>query len=167
MTNEEFGLPPVEATQETPEQKVARLRAEAAAAVAKETDAAMLARFTAEARAAIAPPPPDAQGFPADYDKILINVGNQKTDLAYVPLGLNGYVIKVPRGEEVIIPHCFVSECLERAVEEVTVSSSGGYTTRPAHRFQYSFRGKASREEYQAYMANQKERALRETRQAA
>ena len=168
MANEDFGLPPeVAPIPETSEQREARIRAKAAAAVAAEYEAAMLVRFMAEERAKIAPPGPDAQGFPPDYDRILVSIGNQKTDLTYVPLSLNGYCIKVPRGEEVIIPHCFVEECLEHAIEEVSVQTQGGYITRPAPRFQYSFKGKATKEEYLAYLETQKAKALRETLQAA
>lgn len=167
--NDEFGLPPVQAQsqEDTEQQRLDRLRAQAAAMVAKENDAATLLRFVAEERAKMAPVSPEGQGFPQDYDKISINLGNQKTDLSYVPLGVNGYVIKVPRGEEVILPHIYVKGCLEDAVEEVTIQSMNGYITRPALRFQYSFRGKATTDEYKAFLAKQKEKAERDVARAA
>jgi len=167
MTNEGFGLPPVEVLQEDAEQKVARLRAEAAAVVAKEKDAADLLQFINDERIRIASASPDSAGFLPDYDKVWINVGNQKTDLPYVPLGVNGRVIKAPRGEELILPHIYVQASLGDAVENVTVQSLGGYVTRPAHRFQFSVLGKATVDEYKAYLEKQREKAQRETRQAA
>ena len=163
-SNEDFGLPPVT---ETEEQRLARIRAKAAAAVAAETDEALLARMIAEERARLAPPSPEGQGFALEYSKVIVYQGNDKKDQSFVPLGINGYVIKVPRGVEVIIPHAFVTECLERAVEEVTVTSQNGYTTRPAHRFQWKIIGPATPEEYKAFLEAQRNKAQRELAQAA
>ena len=167
--NTEFGLPPVSESSvaETEEQRLERLRKKAAAAVAVETDEALLKRMIAEERAKVAPPSPDGQGFAPIYSKVIVYQGNDKQDQQFVPLGINGFVIKVPRGEEVIIPHCFVTECLERAIEEITVRSQNGYTTRPAHRFQYRVNGPATPEEYQAYLEKQKTKVQRELAQAA
>lgn len=163
-TNEDFGLPPAV---ETEEQRLARLRAKAAAAVAVETDEAILKRMITEERAKVAPSSPDGQGFAPVYSKVIVYQGDNKQDQSFVPLGINGFVIKVPRGEEVIIPHCFVTECLERAVAEVTVQSYGGYTTRPAHRFQYKVVGPATTEEYRAFLEKQRAKAEREIAQSA
>ncbi len=97
--------------------------------------------------------PIDAQGFPEEYVYLTIFAGRDKQDLAYVPLGIGGYVVKVSRGVEVIIPKVFVTECLEHAVEDITTQSEGGLITRPALRFPYSVRGPATKEAYQAFQA--------------
>ena len=151
---------PFALVEESEEARIARLREVAAQLVAKETDEDLLKRFVAEERAkrAASLPPQetlDAHGFPMDYDRVEVFKGQNKNDLAYVPLSLQGFVLKVPRGEEVIIPACF-TEILEHAVEEVTIKSQGGLVTRPAHRFPFTKRGKATREEYLAYRAEQR-----------
>ena len=156
--NTEFGIPMVEP--ETEAARIERLRAMAVAAVAAETDAEMLERFKAEERAKKLAAsgviiPKDTQGFPANYVRLEIFKGQNKQDQSYVPLGIGGFVIKVPRGEEVIVPACFV-EVLEHAVEEVTIQSQGGLVTRPAHRFPYQVRGKATPEEYKVFQATQR-----------
>lgn len=163
--NEDFGLPPVQAV-ETEEQRLERLRKAAAAVVAKETDEALLKRMIAEERAKVAPPSPDGQGFAPVYSKVIVYQGNDKQDQQFVPLGINGYVLKVPRGVEVIIPHCFVTECLERAVTEITTQSYGGYTTRPAQRFPHKVLGPATAEEYKAFLEKQRVKAEREIAQS-
>lgn len=165
--NQGFG---VEA--ETEGQRVARLRARAVAAVERESDDAMLQRFMAEERLARLPAddtklPVDTQGFPQDYTKVEIFKGQNKFDLAYVPLGINGYTIKVPRGETVILPTCFIEGPLAHAIEEITIQSQGGLITRPAPRFPYNIKGKATIEEYQAYQAQQRAKAERQLGQAA
>ena len=166
QANATFGVPdaaPLAA--ETPEQRLARLTALAEAQVMAETDAEMLARLKAEARQRLNPEraqlPTDTQGFPADYDRVTIFKGQSKQDLAYVPLGINGFVIKVPRGEQVIIPHVF-TEVLEHAVEDVTIQSNGGLITRPSHRFPFNVHGKATPEEYRAFQASQRALAERQ-----
>ena len=165
--NANFGLPPEVVADETPEQRAARIKARAEALAFTEAEEEEVQRLVADARAKRAaanlPPdetrlPVDTQGFPADYDKIVIFKGQSKNDLAYVPIGINGFVIKAPRGETIIIPHVF-TEVLEHAVEEVTVQSQGGLITRPAHRFPYQIQGKATPEEYQAYMQGQRAKA--------
>lgn len=162
--NAEFGLPPV---QETEEQRLERIRAKAAAVVAAETDEVLLKRMIAEERAKATPVSPAGQGFPDEYSRVIIDQGDLKQDDEFVPLGINGFVIKVPRGVEVILPHCFVTEVLERAIEEKTVKSYGGYVTRPAHRFHWKVLGKATAAEYKAYIESQKNKAQRELAQAA
>lgn len=177
MVNNEFGLPPEEAKpqEETEQQRIARLRARAQAQAEAEFDEdAVFAKFLAEARdaraAELAKPvvefQTDTQGFPEDYDKIEIAFGG-KEDVPYVPLGINGFVIKVPRGTDVIVPHLFVTDCLDQAIENITIRSQGGLITRPQRKYPYQFKGKASKAEYQAFQAEQKEKAQRETRQAA
>lgn len=168
--NASFGLPPeaVAAVPETEEQRVARLRAVAEAEVARESDEQLLARLKAEARNrramnSDASIPTDTQGFPADYVRVEIFKGPNKQDPAYVPLGINGFVIKVPRGEEVILPRVFMTECLEHAIEDVTVQSQGGLITRPVHRFPFMMRGPATPDEYRAYQQSQRDKAARET----
>lgn len=161
--NESFALP-----EETEEARVARLREKAEQIVARETDDELIQRFVAEARAKRMPSIQeqgslDAHGFPMDYDRVEIFKGQNKQDQTYVPLGIKGFVLKVPRGEEVIIPSCF-TEVLEHAVEEMTIRSQGGLVTRPALRFPFTKRGKASRDEYLAYRAEQRRRI--ETQQA-
>ena len=162
--NSEFGLPPV---QETEDQRLERLRKKAAEIASAEADEILLKRMITEERAKATPVSPVGQGFAAEYSKIIIYQGRDKNDQEFVPLGINGYTIKVPRGEEVIIPHAFVTECLDRAIEEVTVRSQNGYVTRPAHRFQYKLVSKATAEEYAAYIESQKTKAQRELAQAA
>lgn len=156
--NGSFELP-----EETEEARVARLREIAAKRVARETDEELIDRFVAEARAkrvSSASEPQgslDAHGFPMDYDRVEIFKGQNKNDQSYVPLGIKGFVLKVPRGEEVIIPSCF-TEVLEHAVEEVTIQSQGGLVTRPALRFPFTKRGKATRDEYLVFRTEQRRR---------
>lgn len=152
--NEAFSVP------ETEDERIARLRALAQQEVEKESETAMLARFKAEARAARAIADgsvrvTDTNNFPEDYDRVEIFAGRSKYDQPFVPLGIAGFVIKVPRGEEVIIPSCF-TEVLAHAVEEVTVQSQGGLVTRPSVLYPYAVKGKATKEEYKAYQAEQK-----------
>ena len=144
--------------------RMARLRALAQIEIDKESDQEVVARIVAEERAkrAEALLPKDTSGWPADYDKIEIFEGKSKEDPQYVTLGLNGYTIKVPRGAQVILPHVFVSECLDHAVEDVTIRSQGGLITRPVKRFPYSFVGKATADEYKAFQAEQRELASRQ-----
>lgn len=142
--NANFGLP------QTAEEQIAALKAQLAEANAK--------LITAGIADADAPPgegtgPVDAQGFPEDYVRVEIFQGRDKQDLSYVPLGIGGYVLKVTRGREVIIPSVFVTECLEHAIEEITMQSEGGLVTRPALRFPYQVRGKATKEEFLAQQA--------------
>lgn len=166
LHNAAFGLPPVT---ETSDQRLIRLQKQAEALIAQETDAEVVERMVAEARAkrAAAELPQDTDGFPKEYVRVVIFKGSQKFDLSYVPLGINGFVIKCPRGEEVILPKCFVTECLEHAIEEVTVQSQGGLITRPAHRFPYSLKGPATPEEYKAFQDQQRELHSRQTMAAA
>jgi len=171
--NNAFSVP---ATDETDAQRFARLREKAALQAAQEFDEdAVFAKLLAEARQKrlnvisgdevdLAT---DTRGFPEDYDVIRIFRGQNKQDLSYVPLSLNGLVIKVPRDVEVILPHAFVVDCLDLMVEAVTVQSQGGYVTRPAHRAPYNFIRKATTAEYKAFQAQQIEKAQRETAQAA
>jgi hypothetical protein len=180
--NEDFGLPPVAGEVETAMEKVARLRAAAAAQVAKEFDEdALMARFLAEARtkrtAQLAGDevelPTDTSGLPAEYVKVNIFRGQNKQDLGYVPLQLNGLVIKVPRGVDVILPRVFVTDCLALCVETITspaYDTSGrlsGIELRDSHRFPYSEKGPATTAEYKAFQAQQLELAARQTARAA
>lgn len=185
MANEGFGLPPVEEAKqeiETEAQRIARLRAKAEAQAASEfNEDAVYAQLLAEARAKkaaeLAKPlvefATDTDGFPEEYDAIEVYRGRDKHDLSYVPLGLDGFVIKVPRGREVVLPHVFVTECLDQAIESITepaIDARGnlaGITIRPAHRFPYAFRRKATKAEYQAFMATQRELQSRQMAQAA
>lgn len=162
--NSEFGLPQV---QETAEQRMERLRAKAAEVVAAETDETLLKRMITEERAKATPVSPAGSGFPDDYSRVIVDQGDNKQDPEFLSLGINGFVIKVPRGEEVIIPHCFVTEVLERAIEEKTIKSFGGFVTRPAHRFHWRVMGKATAAEYKAYLETQRNKAQRELAQAA
>lgn len=166
--NQDFGIPQVAVT-ETPAERLARLQAQAEAIIAQETDAEVVERMVAEARAKRAAEllPVDTAGFPKDYVRVVIFKGSQKFDLSYVPLGIGGFVIKVPRGEEVILPKCFVTECLEHAIEEVTVQSEGGLITRPAHRFPYNLKGAATEDEYKAYQQSQRELVTKQQRAVA
>lgn len=164
--NEDFGLPPVQVV-ETEEQRLERLRKAAAAVVAKETDEALLKRMIAEERAKTVPVALVEQGFPAKYSRVIIYQGPGKQDQDFVPLGINGNTVKVPRGVEVILQNCYIEECLERAVEEITVKSFGGYTTRPSHRFQWKIVSSATPEEYRVFMEGQKAKATREIAQSA
>ncbi len=52
-------------------------------------------------------------------------------------------------------------------IEDITISSRGGYVTRPAHRAPYNLIGKATREEYTAFQEREKALAQRETALAA
>ena len=176
--NDEFGLPAVESKAPVDEkQRVAELRAKAEAMVAQEFDEdAVLAKLVAEARVrrmkALLPEndtvlPTDTKDLPEEYDRIEIFAGREKNDLAYVPLGLEGLVIKAPRGREIILPHIFVTECLDHAIENVTVRSQGGLISRPVARFPYNFKGKATKAEYQAFQKQEREQFQRDTALAA
>lgn len=163
-------------TDETDAERITRLRAKAELQAAQEFDEdALYAKVLAEARdkrmrvlsGDEVDLPTDTRGFPEDYDVIKIYRGQGKQDLNYVPLSLNGLVLKVPRDREVIVPHAFVEDCLAFCIEDVTVQSNGGYVTRPAHRFPYNFIRKATTDEYKAFQASEKELAQRETALAA
>jgi len=165
--NTDFGLP-----KETPEQRLVRLQAAAAQIISDETDDEIIARMVATARDARKEEaadtlPKDTEGFPAEYVKVEIFSGNDKHDLAYVPLGINGFVIKCPRGVPVIIPKAFVTQCLENAIEEITIQSQGGLITRPRHRFPYNVKGTATQEEYREFQLAQRSLATQQTMAAA
>lgn len=153
--NEEFGIP---AEQESPEQRAARIQREAERLIAAEVEQEEIARLVADARAkrAGANLPTDTEGFRKEYVYVTVFEGSQAFDLPYVPLGINGFVIKVPRGQEVILPKEFVTQCLQNAIQEVTVRSQGGLITRPVHRFPFNVRGEATEEAYRAFQASQK-----------
>ena len=155
--------------EETPEQRMARLQHLADLQIGRETDAEIIERLVAEARAKRAAEllPMDTAGFPADYDRVEIYEGQGEHDLPYVPLTLNGYCIKAPRGVEVILPHVFVTECLDHAIETRVTQSKGGLTLRSAHRFPYRAVGKATPDEYKAYQKQQKELATQQLAAAA
>ncbi len=159
--------PPV-SEEETFDERMARLQKLADKEIAKESDEEIVKRLVAEARTKRDADllPKDTSGWPAEYLKVNIFKGPNKFDLSYVPLGLNGYIIKVPRGETVILPKIFVDECLEHAIEEITVQSQGGLITQPRHRFPYQVIGTATTEEYKEYQVQQKEKAARELRSA-
>lgn len=153
--------PPPGLLAETPEARLVRLRALAQKEIDKETDEEVVAQMVAEERAkrAAALLPTDTSGFPAEYVWVTVFKGRDKNDLEYVPLGIDGYIIKVPRGDKVCLPRVFVDECLEHAVEEITVRSQGGLITRPAHRFPYTVHGVATAEEYRQFQVEQKAKA--------
>ena len=172
--NDAFKAP--EAPAETDAERVARLRIKAQLQAAQEFDEdAVYAKLLAEERERRmrvisgdeVELPTDTRGMPDDYDWVEIFRGQSKQDLPYVPLSLGGLVIKVPRGRKVILPHAFVEDCLDLCVEDVTVVSQGGYTTRPSHCYPYSFKGKATREEYTAFQEREKAQAQRELAVAA
>lgn len=155
----------VNAAGETAEQRSARLRAAAQIEIDKERDAEEVSAIVAAERQRRAQEllPTDSSGFPAEYVKVTIFKGQGKHDLSYVPLGINGFCIKAPRGIQIILPKIFVDECLEHAIEEVTEQSQGGLITRPVHRFPYNLHGVATKAEYQAFMVEQKALAERQT----
>lgn len=161
--NDAFGIP------EAPQDREATLRAKALAAVAAEaSDEELLEKFKAEAReqrnAVLREEAIEqtgggegvgdlsAQGFPNKYHKLQIFKGSDKKDLSYVPISVNGYAIKVPRGRVVILPSVF-TDTLNNAVTEVTTKSEGGYETEPAHRFPFQLIGEATEAEYKAFLA--------------
>jgi len=129
-----------------------RLRAQAEAAVASQVDEkALLAKYTAEAvarreaelreDAEASLPEAEVQdldnlGFPKKYVKLTIFKGTSKQDLSYVPIGCNGYVWRIQRGEPVIV-HSVVADVLNNAVTEVVLQAEGGLITQPAHRYPY------------------------------
>lgn len=173
QVNDKFSAPTQD---ETNAQRLARLRERAEVQAAQEFDEdAVFAKLLAEARqkqlARLSGEqvdlPLDTNGFPEDYDVIRIFRGQNKQDLNYVPLSLNGLCIKVPRDVEVILPHAFVADCLDLCIEDITIQSEGGYITRPAQRFPYQFLRKATTAEYKAFQTQQREKAQRETAIAA
>lgn len=161
QSNEEFGIPvDVEA----------RLRAQAEKQVSETIDeAALLAQYIAEARDKAHEDlraragelgrdevqDLDSQGFPKDYVELTIFKGNNKSDLQYQPIGINGFVFKVMRGEKVIVPTVVVN-ALNEAVTEVVIQSEGGLVTRPVHRFPYQVIRTCTEEEYLAFRAKMK-----------
>ena len=171
--NEGFGIP--EVAGETPEQRMARLQHLADLKIGEETDAEIVERLVAEARSkrAAALLPVDTAGFPEDYDRIEVYEGSGEHDLAYAPLSINGFCIKVPRGVEVILPHVFVTECLDHAIETKVIpvkNAAGapvGIRLRSSHRFPYRAIGKATTEEYKAYQKQQKELVTQQLAAAA
>jgi len=176
--NDNFGLPPeAEVKPQDEKTRIADLRAKAEAQAATEfNDDAVYEKLLVAARAQhmrkLLPEnevvlATDTSALPEEYDRVEIAVGRDANDLSYVPLGLDGLVIKAPRGVPIILPHLFVTECLDHAIEEVTIRSQGGLVTRPARRFPYTSQGKATKEEYQAYQAQQREQYRRDMAQAA
>lgn len=143
----------------------ARLRAQAATEVAATIDeAALLAKYKAEALAAREAqlrddaeatlpeekaPDLDSLGFPKQYVKLTIFKGTSKQDLSYVPVGVNGYVWRISRGESVIV-HSVVADALNNAVTEVVLQAEGGLITQPAHRYPYQA-APATQAEYDAF----------------
>lgn len=145
QTNASFGLP------ETPEQELARVKAELADAKAK---------LAAQAAAPVEPVQDlDSQGFAKEYVKLMIFKGSRPDDLQRVPVGIRGYVIQIERGPEVIVHKAF-AEVLEHAIEDVTISGDGGLVTRPAHRFPFQIKGPATEEEYLSFQAQMKAATL-------
>lgn len=139
VTNANFGLPL------TPEQEIAALKAQLAEANAK--------LLAATAPDAVEPVQDlDSQGFPKEYVRLQIFKGSRPDDLAYVPIGIRGFVVKVERGVEVVIHRAF-ADVLKDAIEDVTVSGEGGLVTRPAHRFPFQILGPATEADYQAFHA--------------
>ena len=171
--NEKFAAP---APDETPAQKIARLREKAELQAAQEFDEdAVYAKLLAEARAAkndellrpLVDLPTDSSGFAKVYDWLEIFESQNPQDLAYVPLGIGGFTIKVPRGKKVVLPHAFIEDCLALAFEARLVKlPTGGYILRPNHRFPYRVHGPATETEYQTFMAEQRLQEQRETAQA-
>lgn len=141
------------------------LRAQAEESVKNEFDpAAMLEKFKAEARAKLESdmrsratdavraeqPNVDAFGFPKRYFKINIYRGQGKKELSYIPVGVNGYVFKLERGVDLMVPSV-VLDALNDAVTEDVIQSDGGLITRPVHRFQYQNLGAVTEAEYKAF----------------
>jgi len=149
----------------------ARLRAQAAVAVASQIDEkALLAKYTAEALAAreaelredaeASLPEVEVQdldnlGFPKKYVRLTIFKGTSKQDLSYVPVGCNGFVWRIRRGEAVVV-HSVVADVLNHAVTEVVLQAEGGLVTMPAHRFPYQA-APATEAEYIAFKSKMAE----------
>ena len=174
QTNEGFGVPELEDVTRVPapeneEQRMARLQQLADLAIAKESDAEIIARLVAEARAKRAAEllPTDTAGFPADYDWVEIAEGQGEHDISYAPLGIGGFVIKVPRGKKWILPHIFVTECLDHAIETIVTQNKNGLTLRSVRRFPYQTFGKATPEDYKAQQIEQKALAAQQLAAAA
>ena len=167
--NDGFGLPAIPVVDETPDQRMARLQHLADLQIGAETDAEIVERLVAEARAERAAKllPMDTAGFPADYDHIELYEGQGEHDLAYVPLTIGGYCIKAPRGVPIILPHVFVTECLDHAIETRCIQRPGGLVLRSTVRFPYKALGKATQEEYQKFQKEQKALAMQQLAAAA
>jgi hypothetical protein len=164
--NATFGIPsdvPAPAT----EDRIAALRAKAAAQVAAEFDEdAVFAKLLAEEkakreeslrdRAAEEAVPPvgdaDAHGFPRRYVWLTIARGNQAHDSEFCPVGINGHVWKIRRGEKVAV-HDVVVKVLENAIGEVLLQTDGGLSSRPTLMWPFSVHGPCSEAEYLAYRA--------------
>lgn len=98
----------------------------------------------------------DSQGFPKKYVRLEVFRGQNPSDLEYVPVGVNGFVFKINRGAEVIVPSVVV-EALNHAVEEITTKSEGGLETRPSHRFPWTVKGEATEAQYLAFRAQMRQ----------
>ena len=171
--NEKFAAP---ATEETPAQKIARLREKAELQAAQEfNEDAVFASLLAEARAAktaeLTRPtvdlPTDSSGFEKVYKWVEIFESQNPQDRSFVPLGIGGFTIKVPRGKKVVLPRAFIDDCLALAVEARLVKlPDGGYSLRPNARFPFRDYGPATEEEYKAFMVEQRAQEQRETPRA-
>jgi hypothetical protein len=140
--NANFGLPP------TKDDEIAALKKQLADANAK-----LIASGAGEPAEALQDL--DSQGFEKVYVKLNIAPGQRVDDPTHVPLGINGYVVKVERGVDVIIHKAF-ADVLKNAVEDITLKGDGGLITRPALRFPYQILGPATEDEYQAFKAKMK-----------
>ena len=138
-TNTTFGLPP---TVEDLQVEIAALRAKLAA-----KDAPPIQDL-------------DTQGLPKKYVKLEVYRGSQAQDPEFVKPSVNGYMVKIQRGEKVITHACF-AEVLDHAVEEITVQSEGELITRPNHRFPFQVLGEATEEEYLAFKQKMKDMGTR------
>ena len=167
QANEGFGIP--EPVAETEDQRMARLQHLADIQIGEESDAEIVERLVAEARAKRAAEllPTDTSGFPADYDRVEIFEGQGEHDIAYAPLSINGFAIKAPRGLPIILPHVFVTECLDHAIETHVTQTKTGLILRSSHRFPYRVIGKATADEYKAYQKEQRDLAARQLAAAA
>lgn len=146
--NEEFGLPPVEAS---PADEIAELKRQLA-----ESNAKLAAATKVEPG-----PDLDSMRFPRKYVHLEIAVGRNADDMSYVSVGINGHVWRIQRGVKVVV-HEVAAKVLDQAVENVTVSGDGGLITRPALRFPYTS-SPATEAEYLAYQAEMRDQKARST----
>lgn len=149
--NADFGLP----AESNALDELAQVKRELAELRAKKELAELKAEFALERELAELPPP-DNQGFPKKYVRLTVFKSQNPEDPEFATPSINGYVVKIHRGDEVVVHEC-IMKVLANAVETKLIPEpNGGYTLRDAPRFPFSVHGPATEEEYVAFQEKMK-----------